>query len=316
MPGAPGECPRLVYRCYCREAIQSAYTSQYIAGIAFVVTAFVKIHTISYYHLRVIYCLLAMNTVIGVASNFDRDSRIHYLLGFSGLQDRPKWKMIDFVYMINIAVFSAFSLYIILKRDQNFSSCYKHSRPMVFATWFWFLGLSGLTLFYRKRFRSAAFWLLFFLSIAGFVGFLSWQIWVLTSTFRKKSVAPGEVDESSFTFGQILVLFMVVPLIGDFTAALMGISIHITYQYNIYPIMLTDFIVDLRRIEGRSWKDVLASFLNIFRVLVPYFVHDVIKDIRDASRKITDSAFIKVPVNAVVGFTSRLIPQHCFFFFM
>ena len=58
--------------------------------------------------------------------------------------------------------------------------------------------------------------------MAGFVAFQSWQIWVLTRTFRKKPVAQGDTDENAFTFGQILVLFMVVPLIGDFTAALMG----------------------------------------------------------------------------------------------
>lgn len=39
-------------------------------------------------------------------------------------------------------------------------------------------------------------------------------------------------DENAFTFGQILVLFMVVPLIGDFTAALMGVKLHNVCQYD------------------------------------------------------------------------------------
>lgn len=225
--GAPGEPPRLIYRCYCREAIQDAYTSQYITGVAFVVTAFVKINTISYYHLRVIYCLLAMNSIIGIASNFDRDSRLRlwrsrWSRNAGG--GRPKsWKMIDFVYMINLAVFLAFSIFIFIKQDGNFSRCYKHNRILAFATWYWFFGLSGLTwIFGNRAIRSAFVWLGVFLAMAGFVAFQSWQIWVLTRTFRPKTVAQGDTDENAFTFGQILVLFMVVPLVGDFTAALMG----------------------------------------------------------------------------------------------
>lgn len=217
---ARDEPPRLVYRCSCREAVQNAYTSQYIAGIAFVVTAFVKKNSLSYYHLRVIYSLLAMNSVIGAVSTFDRDSRLAYLVG--GRYGAKKWKMIDFVYMINVAVFCAFAVYIFIKRDPNFSNCYKNNRPMVFATWFWFGGLCALTVLRWGFFRSAAGWLFFTLAVAGFVGFQSWQIWVLTRTFRKRAVAPGEADESTFTFGQILVLFMIVPLVGDFAAGMMG----------------------------------------------------------------------------------------------
>lgn len=225
---ASGVRSRLVYRCYCREAVQNAYTSQYIAGIAFVVTAFVKHKTISYYHLRVIYCLLAMNSVIGVASNLDRSSKLRSLLWLSRRQRtrQPKWKMIDFVYTINLAVFWAFSLYVFIKQDTNFSSCYKHNRIMIFATCLWFFWLSAMTLSSKKARPSAAVWLIFFLGVAGFVGFESWQIWVLTSTFRQRKSSgalPGMTDEKTFTFGQILVLFMIVPLVGDFTAAWMGI---------------------------------------------------------------------------------------------
>lgn len=223
VPEASSASQRLKYRCYCREAIQDTYTSQYITGVAFVVTAFVKINTVSYYHLRVIYCLLAMNSIIGVASNFDRDSRLRFWIR---LNHRPKsWKMIDFVYVVNLVVFFAFSIFIFVKQDQNFSRCYKHSRGMILATWFWFAFLCTSTFLNGNiKFRGAGIWLFIFLAMAGFVGFQSWQIWVLTRTFRKKEVAEGDTDENAFTFGQILVLFMVVPLIGDFTAALMGKS--------------------------------------------------------------------------------------------
>lgn len=309
VPGAPGEPSRLIYRCYCREAIQDAYTSQYITGIAFVVTAFVKINTISYYHLRVIYCLLAMNSIIGVASNFDRDSRLRFWMRSSRAGVRPKSvKMIDFVYVINLAVLLAFTVYVFVKQDPNFSRCYKHNRILVFATYFWFCGLSTLTLVFGKRVRSAILWLVVFLAMAGFVSFQSWQIWVLTRTFRKKAVAQGDTDENAFTFGQILVLFMVVPLIGDFTAALMGNRNRSYIQYekgannaDYY------FLVDLRRAEGRKWNDALTSFLNIFRVLIPLFVHHIIKDVRDAWRKLISSAFVQSIANAIGNFTSRLL---------
>lgn len=306
-PGAPGEPPRLIYRCYCREAIQGAYTSQYITGVAFAVTAFVKINTISYYHLRVIYCLLAMNSIIGVASNFDRDSRLRFWARSSQARVRPQsWKMIDFVYMINLVVFLAFSVYIFVKQDQNFSRCYKHNRILVFATWYWFFGLSGLTVIFGQRVRSAILWLVVFLAMAGFVAFQSWQIWVLTRTFRKKPVAQGDTDENAFTFGQILVLFMVVPLVGDFTAALMGNRTTDRILGSQALVLLTIFLVDLRRVEGRNWNDALTSFLNIFRVLIPYFVHNVVKDVRDGWRNFTHSAFVQRAVNAISAFTSKL----------
>ncbi len=222
-PGVPGKPPRMVYRCYCREAIQNTYTSQYIAGFAFAITAFVKNSSMSYYHLRVIYCLITMNSVIELASNFDRVSKLCFR---SNRRDRPNWKMIDLVYVINIAIVWAFTGYVGIKQDAQFVRCYEYNGTIIFVTWCWFSDLCLPTFIKRRRshLHSAGVWLTFFFLVAGLVGFLSSQIWVTTSTFQKRAVALGEADESTFTFGQIMVLFMVVPLIEDFTAAMISMS--------------------------------------------------------------------------------------------
>lgn len=213
---------RMVYRCYCQEAIESTYTSQYIAGVAFAVTAFVKHDSISYYHLRIIYCLLAMNTTIGLVTNFVRASKVKTLLGL----DRKiglKWKMIDVVLPCNMIVLLGFSIYLFLKKDKKFSGCYKRKLGPAVGTLAWFLVLAYASYIGRSS-RSALQHVLFSILVSAFVAFQSWQIQDLTRTFRTKAPEPGQPDERSFTFGQILVLFMIVPLIGDFSAGLIGIA--------------------------------------------------------------------------------------------
>lgn len=212
----------MVYRCYCQEAIESTYTSQYIAGVAFAVTAFVKHNSISYYHLRIIYCLLAMNTTIGLVTNFVRASKLKNLLGLdrkSGL----KWKMIDVVLLFNMMVLFGFSIYLFLKKDEKFSGCYKYKLGPAVGTLVWFLLLAFASYGGRSG-RSALRHVCFTILVSAFVAFQSWQIQDLARTFRTKAPQPGQPDERSFTFGQILVLFMIVPLIGDFSAGLIGIA--------------------------------------------------------------------------------------------
>ena len=211
----------MVYRCYCQEAIESTYTSQYIAGVAFAVTAFVKHKSISYYHLRIIYCLLAMNTTIGLVVNFVRASKLINLLGL----DRKiglKWKMIDVVLLFNMIVLFGFSIYLFLKKDEKFSGCYKHKLGPAVGTLVWFL-LLAFASYGGRSWRSALRHVCFTILVSAFVAFQSWQIQDLARTFRTKAPQPGQPDERSFTFGQILVLFMIVPLIGDFSAGLIGI---------------------------------------------------------------------------------------------
>lgn len=213
---------RMVYRCYCQEAIESTYTSRYIAGVAFAVTAFVKHNSISYYHLRVIYCLLALNTTIGLVTNFGTASKIKFLLGV-GRKTGLKWKMIDLVLPCNMIIFSGFSIYLFCKKDEKLSDCYKHKLGPAVGTLVWFL-LLAIASYRGGSSRSALQHVWFSILVAGFVAFQSWQIQDLARTFRTKASDPGQPDERSFTVGQILVLFMIVPLIGDFSAALIGIA--------------------------------------------------------------------------------------------
>lgn len=211
---------RIVYRCYCQEAIESTYTSQYIAGVAFAVTAFVKHASISYYHIRIIYCLLAMNTTIGLVTNFGTASKIKFLLRLDP-KNGFKWKMIDIILPFNMLILVAFSIYLFSHKDEKFSSCYKHKLGPAVGTLLWFLVLA-IASYRGGPARSALQHFCFSILVSGFVAFQSWQIQDLARTFRTKTPEPGQPDERSFTFGQILVLFMIVPLIGDFSAALMG----------------------------------------------------------------------------------------------
>ena len=221
---------RIVYRCYCQEAIESTYTSQYIAGVAFAVTAFVKHTSISYYHLRVIYCLLAMNTTIGLVTNFGMaSSKLKFRLA-SHRKDgsKMKWKMIDIILPFNSLILLAFSIYLFINKDEKFSTCYKHKLGPAIGTLAWFGVLAQASYRGGGPARSAFEHLFFTILVSGFVSFQSWQIQDLARIFRTKTPEPGQPDERSFTFGQILVLFMIVPLIGDFSAALIGMYIHMT----------------------------------------------------------------------------------------
>lgn len=211
---------RIVYRCYCQEAIESTYTSQYIAGVAFAVTAFVKHNSISHYHLRVIYCLLAMNTTIGLVTNFGMTSKLKLLPSFHR-KDGSKWKMIDIILPFNTLILLAFSIYLFVNKDGKFSTCYKHKLGPAMGTLLWF-GVLAHASYKGGPARSALKHFGFSILVSGFVAFQSWQIQDLARIFRKKIPEPGQPDERSFTFGQILVLFMIVPLIGDFSAALIG----------------------------------------------------------------------------------------------
>lgn len=209
---------RIVYRCYCQEAIESTYTSQYIAGVAFAVTALVKHKSISYYHLRIIYCLLTMNTTIGIVTNFLRSSKLKYLAS-PDRKSGSRRKMIDVVLPCNIFVLVGFSIYLFLK-DENFSGCYKYKLGPAIGSLVWFILLAYMSYI----FRSAVAHVWFSILVSAFVAFQSWQIQDLGRTFRTKAPDPEQPDERSFTFGQILVLFMIVPLIGDFSAGLIGIA--------------------------------------------------------------------------------------------
>lgn len=71
--------------------------------------------------------------------------------------------------------------------------------------------------------RSALQHVWFNIPVSGFVAFQGRQIQDLARTFQIKAPEPGQPNEKSFTIGQILVFFMIAPLIGDFSTALVGI---------------------------------------------------------------------------------------------
>lgn len=163
-----------------------------------------------------------MNTTIGLVTNFGATSKIKNLLGFDR-KNGLKWKMIDVVLLCNMLVLFAFSIYLFCNKDEKFSECYKYKLGPAVGTLIWFL-LLAIASYWGRSARSALQHSLFSILVSGFVAFQSWQIQDLASTFRTKAPKPGQPDERSFTFGQILVLFMIVPLLGDFSAALIGIA--------------------------------------------------------------------------------------------
>jgi hypothetical protein len=60
--------------CGLREAVVSTFTSQYVAGVAYIVVAFIRREETTYYHLRIIHGLCGINLVVGVVSEYNRRS--------------------------------------------------------------------------------------------------------------------------------------------------------------------------------------------------------------------------------------------------
>lgn len=299
---------RMVYRCYCQEAIESTYTSRYIAGVAFAVTAFVKHDSISYYHLRVIYCLLALNTTVGLVTNFGTASKIKFLLGV-GRKSGLKWKMIDLVLPCNMIILFGFSVYLFCKKDEKLSDCYKHRLGPAVGTLVWFL-LLAIVSYRGGPARSALQHVWFSILVSGFVAFQGWQIQDLARTFRKKAPEPGKPDERSFTIGQILVLFMIVPLIGDFSAALIGIAPSNFFQF-ARVFLLKCWAADLRKFETNNWRNGFRSFINLFLVLFPYFLRNFWDDTCAAIQR--TFRFLQRPISAIRALASKfcLIGSSC-----
>lgn len=291
---------RMVYRCYCKEAIESTYTSRYIAGVAFAVTAFVKHDSISYYHLRVIYCLLALNTTIGLVTNFGTASKIKFLLGISR-KSGLKWKMIDLVLPCNMIILFGFSVYLFCKKDGKLSDCYKHRLGPAVGTLVWFL-LLAIVSYGGGPARSALQHVWFSILVSGFVAFQGWQIQDLARTFRTKAREPGKPDERSFTVGQILVLFMIVPLISDFSAALIGIASSHFFQFE-RVFLLKCWAADLRKFEKNNWRNGLRSFINLFLVLFPDFLRNFWDDTCAAIQR--TFRFLQLPIAAIRVLASK-----------
>lgn len=232
----------IVYRCFCREAIQNTYTSQYIAGVAYIITAFIKSEEVSSYHLFVIYCLAALNSCIGLASLFYRPSRLRFTyqdifgIRHPGHTRQKKWSAVDVVFCVNMLLFAAFGLFVLIKSAQDtvFLNCHKGAVSSSVVTFLWISILFLLVLITTPsrllRYHSAVTCLFFTLGIIGFIYYQISQFVALRDIFKPRPKRPGDNSESDFTFGQILILFMLVPLLGDFGGAFLGTLVYPVLQ--------------------------------------------------------------------------------------
>jgi hypothetical protein len=272
----PGADPQYIYRCHCQEAVQDTYTSQYVAGLAFIVTAFLIETEISYYHFRVIHCIVSMHSTIGLMSNYHRQSFLSFLVRYITsyfFGERPRWedlkfKMIDFALLLNVVLLWAFTIFIPFHRDTCFDLCYKNDIWTFVGSSLAFLVLLCMAMFGNGCHNSFGA-MLFTFCIAGYTAFQSWQFQSLTQTFRPTQLAPGTSSESIFSFGQILVFFMIFPLVADYIGAL---------------------LVDIGRIQRNVTGEAppRETLINLFQVLLPWFIYRVSTDFALTVKRATE----------------------------
>ena len=206
------------------EALQSTYTSQYITGVAYVVTTFIRWKTTSQYHRNAVFCLVAINSTVGLIVNFDRP----FILGFRvqvGKNGRRgfRWKtlhMVDFGLLLTLLVFIAFGISTLVAQDEHFMECFKGWRIFISCS---LIGFGLMCFFVMKRTkgpRSTLAWLTFIIAVGLFLAAQSLYFKRLTQKFRSQD--SNGSDETVISFGQILVLFMIVPIVADFTAGMIG----------------------------------------------------------------------------------------------
>jgi hypothetical protein len=234
----PGARPRYIYRCHCRQVIGDTYTSQYVAGLAFMLTAFLKWKEISPYHFRVIYCVVSVHSILGLVANYDRQSFLSFILfghmdkrliGHDGSRMKFKFKMADFAFLLSLALFVAFSIFVPLRTSSCFSACYTIDTKVFGVSAASFVVLLNMALVGNGGHGPFA-WTFFTFCTVGYLAFQTWQFHHLTQVFRPAKLPPGASNENLFSFGQILVFFMIFPLIADFYAALLGKA------RNLFPI--------------------------------------------------------------------------------
>ncbi|KAH6721151.1 hypothetical protein BKA61DRAFT_152162 [Leptodontidium sp. MPI-SDFR-AT-0119] len=240
--------PRYLYRCYCQQTIESTYTSQYISGVAFIVTAFVKWREISPYHLRVIYSIVSMHTIIGLVANYGRQSLLS--LSFArlclGADRAPSWdrlvyKALDSAVLLNLLLLSIFTVLVPVYsyRDQCFQSCYDKNTwtYAVSVVFFYYLLIFSIQ---QNGDNGPLGWTIFTSFITLFIVFQVWQFRELTRIFRPVALPLGISSELTFSFGQILVLFMIFPLVTEFLGALYGTKTKCLDLLIKYSILIGD----------------------------------------------------------------------------
>ncbi|EPE28620.1 hypothetical protein GLAREA_09741 [Glarea lozoyensis ATCC 20868] len=293
----PGARPRYIYRCHCRQVIGDTYTSQYVAGLAFMLTSFLKWKEISPYHFRVIYCVVSVHSILGLVANYDRQSFLSYILfgrmdkrliRHDGSRMKFQFKMTDFAFLLSLALFVAFSIFVPLRNSSCFSVCYPIDTRVFGISAGAFVALLCMALFGNGGHGPFA-WTFFTFCTVGYLALQTWQFHHLTQVFRPAKLPPGASNENLFSFGQILVFFMIFPLIADFYAAL---------------------LVDLARIRHSTVEGVpvVTTFLSIFRTLLPWFLYRIKQDVVNVANKMTDPILRRgaAPISKFIGKTRAL----------
>lgn len=161
---------------------------------------------------------------MGMMSNYERQSVLSFGLAFLlrrvKTKKKLKLKMMDIAFSIKVALHLAFTVFVLTQRQRCFRRCY----PKDLATYLGSsLAWSALLIIsiHKNGNHSPLGYAIFAFCVSGYIAFQSWQFQSLTQTFRPVQVAPGVASEKVFSFGQILILFMIVPLISDYMAALL-----------------------------------------------------------------------------------------------
>ncbi|KAH8589891.1 hypothetical protein B0O99DRAFT_692108 [Bisporella sp. PMI_857] len=290
-PGEEPPPPRYIYRCHCQQVIRDTYTSQYVAGLAFIVTAFSKWEEISPYHFRVIYSIVSMHSTLGLVANYDRSSFLSvvalyiYSPAARGRLHRKdlKFKMVDFAFLLSLILFAAFGVLVFTRVDICFRNCYAGGTVvLVYSALAFFLLL--MIAMYGNGYHGPFAWMTFTLSTVGYVGFQNWQYRKLTQIFRPTGLSPGASNETVFSFGQILVFFMIFPLIVDYFGAI---------------------LVDLERIRKNAVEGVAPTrtLINLFRILLPWFINRIIRDLFKSVNQVVDPLLRRVagPISHVAS---------------
>ncbi|KAF3921837.1 hypothetical protein AA313_de0206239 [Arthrobotrys entomopaga] len=259
--------------CHCVEAINSVYCAQSITGVAYALLGLIKIRDTDAYHQAFIFCILitqvGMGTIVMYHENLIHGPKsqgtpiastehrmavlntILKLLPFLNLSDtRRKWnrvRIMDVAYKLCI-VMSAVTTIVKAARDDNFRQCY--------PTWIFMIVPLLLLSYVSAKFvywewKGAShlhyIWCLLF-AILTTAGAQVW-LYILAKKFRPARIGGGS-DESDLTFGQALVLFMLVPLFIEF---------------------FSGFILDIKRIQQDSWEGDVghAEFSSLWNIVLP-----------------------------------------------
>ncbi|KAF2180358.1 hypothetical protein K469DRAFT_277944 [Zopfia rhizophila CBS 207.26] len=280
------ESTRFQYKSACRVSLNRAYGAQYIVGISYITIGLIKGHELSPYHARLLLALAAMNLAVAHVVVFERHDS-HFELGkkaksflvrlatsiirsflvkvlrrdVSDTSDHEREHtegdtlgMADVFFIANLLFLHAFALRTLIKigDDDQYRQCTR--QPFLpILDWIW--GSAPALLFIHMKLpstgrRSPLRRLGFTLAI---IGLIIYEAIVFQSTkwvFQNKMTA-NMPQPAEFSFGQIMVLTMIAPLVID-------------YVYAFHTDLKAIYTVS----EARDWQ---PYWKGIFTVLLPWF---------------------------------------------